>query len=78
MTEGALAMVIGAELFYPGTQIIPTSTDFHRIFTVHETNMLFLWILPFASGVVKYLIPMMVRYYKVFNNFSQFGPYKPK
>jgi cytochrome c oxidase subunit I len=62
MMGGALAMVIRAELFYPGTQIIPTSSDFHRIFTVHGTNMLFLWILPFASGVGNYLIPIMVRY----------------
>lgn len=55
-------MAIRAELFYPGTQIIPTSTDFHRIFTVHGTNMLYLWILPFASGVGNY-IPITVRYH---------------
>lgn len=62
MMGGALAMAIRAELFYPGTQIIPTSTDFHRIFTVHGTNMLYLWILPFASGVGNY-IPITVRYH---------------
>ena len=63
MMGGALAMALRAELFSPGAQIIPTSTDFHRIFTVHGTNMLFLWILPFASGVGNYLIPIMVRYH---------------
>jgi cytochrome c oxidase subunit I len=63
MMGGALAMALRTELFYPGTQIIPTSSDFHRIFTVHGTNMLFLWILPFASGVGNYLIPIMVRYH---------------
>ena len=57
MMGGALAMALRAELFSPGAQIIPTSTDFHRIFTVHGTNMLFLWILPFASGVGNYLYP---------------------
>lgn len=65
---GALAMAIRAELYYPGTQIIPTSTDFHRIFTVHGTNMLFLWILPFASGVGNYLIPIS----NVLSKFSFF------
>lgn len=65
MMGGALAMAIRAELFYPGTQIIPISTDFHRIFTVHGTNMLFLWILPFASGVGNYLIPITVRYHNM-------------
>lgn len=60
---GALAMALRAELFYPGAQIVPTSTDFHRIFTVHGTNMLFLWILPFASGLGNYLISIMVRYH---------------
>jgi cytochrome c oxidase subunit 1 len=63
MMGGALAMALRTELFYPGTQIIPTSSDFHRIFTVHGTIMLFLWILPFASGVGNYLIPIMVRYH---------------
>jgi cytochrome c oxidase subunit I len=63
MMGGALAMALRAELFYPGAQIIPNSADFHRIFTVHGTNMLFLWILPFGSGVGNYLIPIMVRYH---------------
>jgi cytochrome c oxidase subunit 1 len=63
MMGGALAMALRAELFNPGAQIIPTASDFERIFTVHGTNMLFLWILPFASGVGNYLIPIMVRYH---------------
>src|ERR671922_1620304 len=60
---GALAIGIRSELFYPGNQgIIPDSNTFHRIFTVHGTNMLFLWLIPFASGIGNYLIPIMVRY----------------
>ncbi|MEO9320579.1 MAG: cbb3-type cytochrome c oxidase subunit I [Nitrososphaera sp.] len=61
---GALALVIRTELFLPGHQmgLVPDSTTFHRIFTVHGTNMLFLWLLPFASGIGNYLIPIMVRY----------------
>lgn len=57
-------MLIRTELFLPGHAmgIIPDSTTFHRIFTVHGTNMLFLWLIPFASGMGNYLIPIMVRY----------------
>src|SRR5438132_5909562 len=60
---GALAMAIRVELFVPGPgTLIPDSNTFHRIFTVHGTNMLFLWLIPFASGIGNYLIPIMVRY----------------
>jgi cytochrome c oxidase subunit 1 len=31
MMGSALAMALRAELFYPGAQIIPNSSDFHRI-----------------------------------------------
>lgn len=62
MIGGALALAIRTELFLPDQQIILDSNTFHRIFTVHGTTMLFLWLLPFASGVGNYLIPIMVRY----------------
>src|SRR5919197_4743674 len=59
---GSLAMAIRTELFLPGPgDLIPDSPTFHRIFTVHGTNMLFLWLIPFASGIGNYLIPIMVR-----------------
>src|ERR687890_583504 len=59
---GALAMAIRAELFVPGLQIFSGQPDFARFFTVHGTTLLFLWLIPFASGVGNYLIPIMVRY----------------
>ncbi len=59
---GALAMAIRAELFLPGIQIFSGQADFARFFTVHGTTLLFLWLIPFASGVGNYLIPIMVRY----------------
>src|SRR5690606_40317236 len=59
---GALAISIRTELFLPGGgEIIPDPNTFHRIFTVHGTTMLFLWAVPFASGIGNYLIPIMVR-----------------
>jgi len=61
---GALAIAIRSELFLPGDaiNIIPDPNTFHRIFTVHGTTMLFLWVIPFSAGIGNYLIPIMVRY----------------
>ncbi len=59
---GALALIIRAELFLPGETLIGDPALFNRIFTVHGTTMLFLWILPFSAGVGNYLIPIMIKY----------------
>jgi len=59
---GALAILMRIELFLPGAQIIADSMTFNRIFTIHGTTMIFLFILPFASGVGNYFVPIMVRY----------------
>lgn len=60
---GALALGIRLELFLPGTQIIQDSMTFNRMFTVHGTTLIFLFILPFASAVGNYFVPIMVRYH---------------
>jgi len=62
MMGGALALAIRAELWLPGAQVFPNASDFERFFTVHGTNMLLLWVIPFGAGVGNYLIPIMVRY----------------
>ncbi len=53
---GSLALAIRIELFLPnieGTgQIIADSMTFNRLFTVHGTTLIFLFIIPFASAVV--------------------------
>ena len=59
---GALAILMRIELFLPGAQIIADSMTFNRIFTIHGTTMIFLFILPFASGVGNYFVPIMIRY----------------
>jgi len=59
---GLLAISIRTELFLPGTQLIEDANTFNRIFTVHGTTMLFLWVIPFGAGIGNYLIPIMVRY----------------
>jgi len=59
---GALALAIRVELFLPGTDFIADSMTFNRIFTVHGTTLIFLFIIPFASAVGNYFVPIMVRY----------------
>ena len=47
---GALALTIRSELFIPAAHIFGMGpNDFERIFTVHGSNMLLLWVIPFAS-----------------------------
>ena len=63
MMGGALALSIRSELFLPGSHILGMGpNDFERIFTVHGTDMLLLWVIPFGAGVGNYLIPILVRY----------------
>ena len=59
---GALALILRLELFAPGTQVIAYSMTYNRIFTVHGTTLIFLFILPSASAFGNYLVPIMVRF----------------
>ena len=59
---GALALILRLELFAPGTQVIADSMTYNRIFTVHGTTLIFLFILPSASAFGNYLFPIMVRF----------------
>jgi cytochrome c oxidase subunit I len=60
---GALALTIRSQLFLPGAHFMGMGpNDFERIFTVHGTDMLLLWVIPFGAGVGNYLIPILVRY----------------
>jgi cytochrome c oxidase subunit 1 len=59
---GSLAMVMRTELLFPGPTIIDDPSVFNRLFTVHGTDLLFLWLLPFAAGAGNILIPIMIKY----------------
>ena len=58
---GALAISIRTELFLPGAQLFEDANTFNRVFTVHGTTMLFLWVIPLCRWR-QLLIPIMVRY----------------
>ena len=56
---GLFAMVIRAELITPEANLIDR-TLYNRMFTMHGTVMIFLWIFPSLVGLSNYLVPLMI------------------
>jgi cytochrome c oxidase subunit 1 len=59
MTGGAMAMVIRAELFTPGLQIVDPDL-FNQLTTMHGLIMVFGAIMPAFVGFANWQIPMMI------------------
>jgi len=59
MLGGALAMVIRAELFSPGTQFVSAGT-YNQVFTMHGSIMMYLFIVPFAFGFANFIVPLQI------------------
>ena len=56
---GAMAMLIRAELFMPGLQIV--EPDFYNnLVTNHALIMVFGMVMPAAAGMANWMIPMMI------------------
>jgi len=56
---GAMAMVIRAELFQPGMQLVDPQF-FNSMTTVHALVMIFGAVMPAFTGLANWLIPMMI------------------
>ncbi len=59
LTGGAMAMVIRAELFQPGLQIVEPDF-FNQMTTVHGLIMVFGAVMPAFVGLANWLVPMMI------------------
>ncbi len=59
MVGGAMAMVIRAELFQPGMQLVDPNF-FNSMTTVHALVMIFGGVMPAFTGLANWLIPMMI------------------
>ncbi|MBE2268054.1 MAG: cytochrome c oxidase subunit I [Anaerolinea sp.] len=57
---GALAMLIRWELLTPTLDLMADGTEYNRLFTMHATFMIFLWIIPMMAGFGNYLVPLML------------------
>lgn len=56
---GAFIMAVRAELLLPGLQFLSPGM-YNQLFTLHALIMVFAAIMPFATGLNNYLIPLMI------------------
>ena len=59
LTGGAMAMVIRAELFQPGLQIVEPAF-FNQMTTMHGLIMVFGAVMPAFVGLANWMLPMMI------------------
>ncbi|WP_261163815.1 cytochrome c oxidase subunit I [Microbacterium sp. Marseille-Q6965] len=57
---GVLALVIRAELFAPGMQIMPTKEQYNQLFTMHGTIMLLMFATPLFAGFANVIMPLQI------------------
>src|SRR5690625_1228774 len=57
---GVLAVLIRAELFEPGVQIVASSEQYNQLFTMHGTIMLLLFATPLFIGFGNVLVPLQI------------------
>ncbi|HEV7172207.1 cytochrome c oxidase subunit I [Pedococcus sp.] len=60
MFGGVLALLIRAELFQPGLQVVDNPEQFNQLFTMHGTIMLLLFATPLFAGFANALMPIQI------------------
>lgn len=56
---GILALIVRLELALPGGQIV-TDEQYNRVFSMHGTTMIFLFVIPIFVGLGNYFIPLQI------------------
>ena len=57
---GVMALVIRAELFEPGMQILQTKEQYNQLFTMHGTIMLLMFATPLFAGFANVMMPLQI------------------
>ncbi|HEY8591216.1 MAG TPA: cytochrome c oxidase subunit I [Naasia sp.] len=57
---GVMALVIRAQLFAPGLQIVPTHDQYNQLFTMHGTIMLLMFATPLFAGFANVIMPLQI------------------
>ncbi|NLT53709.1 MAG: cytochrome c oxidase subunit I [Actinomycetales bacterium] len=57
---GVMALVIRAELFQPGLQVVATKEQYNQLFTMHGTIMLLLFATPLFAGFANAIMPLQI------------------
>src|SRR4051812_42742255 len=60
MIGGVMALLIRAELFAPGLQIVQTKEQYNQLFTMHGTIMLLLFATPLFAGFANVIMPLQI------------------
>jgi cytochrome c oxidase subunit 1 len=60
MLGGLLALLMRAELFAPGLQIVDNPEQYNQLFTMHGTIMLLLFATPLFAGFANALMPIQI------------------
>jgi cytochrome c oxidase subunit 1 len=57
---GVLALIIRAELFSPGLEIVQTREQYNQMFTMHGTLMLLMFATPLFAGFTNVIMPLQI------------------
>ena len=57
---GVMALVIRAQLFAPGLEIVATKEQYNQLFTMHGTIMLLMFATPLFAGFANFLMPLQI------------------
>jgi cytochrome c oxidase subunit 1 len=57
---GAMALLIRAELFEPGLNIVQTKDQYNQLFTMHGTLMLLFFATPLFAGFANAIMPLQI------------------
>jgi cytochrome c oxidase subunit I len=60
MIGGLMALVIRAELFEPGIQLVQSKEQYNQLFTMHGTIMMLLFATPLFAGFANMIMPLQI------------------
>jgi cytochrome c oxidase subunit 1 len=60
MLGGVMALIIRAELFEPGMQVLPMKEQYDQLFTMHGTIMLLMFATPLLAGFANAILPLQI------------------
>lgn len=57
---GLMALIIRAQLFAPGLEVVATREQYNQLFTMHGTIMLLMFATPLFAGFANVLMPLQI------------------
>ncbi|MBX3087124.1 MAG: cytochrome c oxidase subunit I [Cryobacterium sp.] len=57
---GVMALVMRAQLFEPGVELLQTKEQYNQLFTMHGTIMLLMFATPLFAGFVNVIMPLQI------------------